>query len=167
MDLAALETDVARLDAVYRPVATAPIPLDEVDGLGERIAAELAALGVEGEAEAVLRAVISRYAEGSDDDRAVIRGLFRRYTSFRWAAPLPGEWHGAAEFRTHVLRISACDQGADTRDDLLALRALCDQARKAGIDPAPILAEVAALSCDEDHYGMGSTRDILLRFASP
>ncbi|MFC7478841.1 hypothetical protein ACFQX7_00550 [Luedemannella flava] len=105
MDLAALETDVARLDAVYRPVATAPIPLDEVDGLGERIAAELAALGVEGEAEAVLRAVISRYAEGSDDDRAVIRGLFRRYTSFRWAAPLPGEWHGAAEFRTRAAHL--------------------------------------------------------------
>jgi hypothetical protein len=141
---------MARLDAAYRPYAdgTAPAP-------GPRVAAE---------AEALLREVIAAYARADGPGRAAIRALFDRYTAFRWAAHLPRDWAGAGELRDRLLHLSACNQGADTRDEILALRDLCARARAAGIDPAPILREVAELSSDEDRYGMGSMRDILLRY---
>lgn len=169
MDLADLEASVARLDALYRPVATGRVdPADLADpaALGARIEAELAALGVADSAETVLRAIVERYAAGPEAHRVAIRRLFDRYTSFRWAAHLPRRAETAAELRAHLIHLSARDQGADTRDELLALRAMCDDARKVGVDLAPILTEVAAMSSDEDRYGMGSTREILLRFAA-
>lgn len=157
MDLTEIEAEMARLDALYRPVARAPIDLTNPIGLtsmGER----LAALGVEAETQAVLEAIIKAYAGG---DRPAIRELFDRYASFRWAAQLPQDWSTADGFRAHLIHLSARDQGADTRDEILTLQALCDQAHQNGIDVGPILDEVAAMSSDVDRYGMGSMRQII------
>lgn len=164
MDLAELEAELALLDAVYRRVATRPVDPDARDDLGTAVWAELAALGVDDQAEAALRVAIEAYAAGDDTVRVAVRRLFDRYPSFRWAAHLPPEWDSAADFRDRLIHLSARDQGADTRDEILALRDLCDRARRAGIDPRPILAEVAALSSDVDRYGMGSMRDVILRY---
>jgi hypothetical protein len=141
-----LEQEVARLDAVLEPIAKSPYdgqPFDVVVPAGAR---------------EVLRALLDHYATGDDDERAVIRALFERYTSFRWAVHLPD-----ADFRTRLLHFSARDQGADARDELLALDALCASARDKGVDLGPVLREVAALSSPVDKYGMGSTRDFLSR----
>jgi hypothetical protein len=51
----------------------------------------------------------------------------------------------------------------DTRDELLTLWDLCESAKNAGIDIAPILVEVAGVSSDVDRYGMGSIKEILLK----
>ena len=53
------------------------------------------------------------------------------------------------------------DQGADTRDEIVALQHLCDRVRQAGIHINPILKEVAAISSELDRYGMGSMLSIL------
>lgn len=61
MDLAEIEAELARLDAVYRPVARSPIDL-----------VDPTVLGVDAEAQAVLRAVTELYevaALSSDIDR--------------------------------------------------------------------------------------------------
>ncbi|WP_326584975.1 hypothetical protein OG250_41390 [Streptomyces sp. NBC_00487] len=55
--------------------------------------------------------------------------------------------------------MSAVDQGSDTRDELLALRDLCEDVRQAGIDIGPYPREAAELSSREDTYGVGSLRD--------
>jgi hypothetical protein len=58
---------------------------------------------------------------------------------------------------------SFLDQGGDSRDALLWLRAFCDQT---GVDCAAIsalLRDIAALSSSVDLYGMGSTQAMLLR----
>jgi len=55
------------------------------------------------------------------------------------------------------------DQGSDTRDELLALHDYCQAATRAGVPIGPVLTQVAALSSDEDKYGMGSARGLLLR----
>ncbi|MER7007534.1 hypothetical protein ABT297_31445 [Dactylosporangium sp. NPDC000555] len=165
MNLAGIEREMARLDAVYRPVATAPVDLADPGApldLGASIGAQLAALGVGGRSEAVLRAVAEAYTAGDGTVRAAIRGLFERYPSFRWAAHLPPCWDTAAEFRTRLVLLCAHDQAPDTRDEILALRDLCDRARRAGIDVGPVLEEVATMASDADRYGMGSTRAILL-----
>jgi hypothetical protein len=165
MELAELEAEMSRLDGIYRPVAKAPVdPSDRPEDLGAVIEAELAGLAVGDQAEAVLRAVLSLYAAGGDDVRVAIRRLFDRYTSFRWAAHLPRDWDSAADFRARLIHMSARDQGPDTRDEILALWDLCERALRAGIDVGPILDEVAAISSDVDRYGMGSMRDVFLRY---
>ncbi len=167
VELGQVEREMARLDAVYRPVATAPLRPDDLSAvadLGARIGAELAALGVNDRAEAVLHQVIGLYDGRDEATRATIRGLFDRYPSFRWAAHLPWDWATAVEFRARLIHLSARDQGADTRDEILALQDLCERAGRCGVDVGPILAEVAAISSDVDRYGMGSMRSILLRY---
>lgn len=114
---------MARLDASFRPVATKPV--DDSDGdailsLGATIRAELASLGVDDQAEAVLRAVIEVYSAGDETVRAAVRTLFDRYPSFRWAANLRQGGDTVAEFRAQLICLSARDQGADTRDEILA-----------------------------------------------
>ncbi|TCB93392.1 hypothetical protein E0H26_22895 [Micromonospora zingiberis] len=166
MDLAGIDAEMASLDLAYRRVATEPVDVTDPDALtnlGATVAAALAALGVDDRAEAVLRAVVQRYATGDESDRVALRGMFGRYPSFRWAAHLPRHWAGAAEFRARLIHLSARDQGDDARDEILGLQDLCDRAVQDGIDVDPILDEVAALSSAVDRYGMGSTRDIIRR----
>jgi hypothetical protein len=167
LDLPAVELEMARLDAVYRPVAEKPIDVNDTaafENLGATVTAELADLGVEDRAEAVVRGIVALYVSGDDATRVAIRRLFDRYTSFRWAAHLLHDWDTAEEFRARLIHMSARDQGSDTRDEILALQDYCDQARHAGIDVGPILEEVADLSSDEDRYGMGSMRSVLLQY---
>lgn len=158
---------MAGLDAVFRPVVKSPVDAvlrDDPEAWGASVAAELGRLGVDDRAEAAVRTVIEVYAAGDETLRAAVRRLFDRYTSFRWAAQLPREWDTAEEFRAHLIHLSARDQGADTRDEILVLRDLCDRALGLGIDTGPILNEVAAMSSDEDRYGMGSMRGVILAY---
>ncbi|MFC4106352.1 hypothetical protein [Micromonospora zhanjiangensis] len=167
VELVEIEREMARLDAVYRPVATAPVGITDPDAfldLGTAVEADLTRLGVADQAEAVLRAVVEAYAAGDEPVRTAVRRLFDRYPSFRWAAHLPRDWTTAGEFRARLICLSARDQGADTRDEILALRDLCHRARCAGIDVDPILDEVAAMSSDRDRYGMGSMRHVILTY---
>jgi hypothetical protein len=167
VELAAVEREMAILDAVYRPVATRPVDVADLDAAGDRgatVEADLARLAVQARAETVLRAVIEAYAAGDQATRATIRRLFDRYDSFRWAAHLPRDWSTADDFRARLVHLSARDQASDTRDEIMALQHLCDQARRAGIDVDPILDEVAAMSSDVDRYGMGSMRAVILAY---
>jgi hypothetical protein len=165
MDLVDLSRRVARLDAALRPIATQEVPLDDLAGWMERMRAAPPAVeqaGVAEESVVVLRALIQVYAEGGEAERAAVRTLFDRYTSFRWAAHLPERPDSAAGLRTQLLHLSARDHDGDTRDELLRLRELLAEARAAGVDADTVLAEVAALSSDVDRYGMGSIRSILI-----
>jgi hypothetical protein len=159
------ETDdeMARIDALLRPIATRRVDTSDPDYETKlRESRPLEEAGVKAEAEAVLRAVIALYAEGDDAVRAAVRALFNRYTSFRWAVHVPHE-PTPESFRFALLHFSARDQGPDARDELLGLRDLCAEAEQAGIDIAPMVAQIALLSSDVNRYGMGSTREFLLR----
>ena len=161
MNLVDVEREMARLDAVFRPVASSTVDVevrDDPAAWGASVEAELRLLAVDDQAEAAVRAIVEVYAAGDESVRAAVRRLFDRYTSFRWAAHLPREWDTTEEFRAHLIHLSARDQGSDTRDEILALNDLCDRALGLGIDTGPILDEVAAMSSDEDRYGMGSMR---------
>jgi hypothetical protein len=168
VDLAELEEEVALLDAVLAPVAQAPLDISDPGWLQKMTAVSeqsspVEQAGVRDEAEAVLSAMIDRYATGDEATRTAIRQMFDRYTSFRWAVTLPQPADTAEGFRAQLLHLSARDQGADPRDELLTLQGVCTEAKAAGLDIAPILVEVAAMSSDVDKYGMGSTRQFLLR----
>ncbi|MEV6966649.1 hypothetical protein AB0M47_16185 [Hamadaea sp. NPDC051192] len=146
------ETEIARLDDRFRPIAQASTPSRD--------------LPAEASAERVLRSLINVYAESTEPDRAALRRLLDRYRYFRWGAHLPYEWTGAAEFRARLIHLSLVDQGDDTRDEILTLRDYCTRAYAEGIEVAPIVAEVVTMSSDVDKYGMGSMKAVLSAYAS-
>jgi hypothetical protein len=160
--LSEIEDEVSVLDGLLEPIATRPVDLGDPEWMAKLQKSDpLAEAGVEVEAKATLLAMLTSYAEGGEDVRAAIRGMFNRYTSFRWAAHLPRE-ETPAGFRLRLVHFSAVDQGADARDAVLGLADLCSAARAANVDITGILAEVAGMSSDADRYGMGSTRKFLL-----
>ncbi|MEU4742989.1 hypothetical protein AB0G02_21325 [Actinosynnema sp. NPDC023658] len=159
-DLSAIEEDVAVLDAVLEPVANAPVDLSDPDWGAKLESAPLDRADVRTEADAVLTEILARY-EADAGARPGLRALFDRYPSFRWAVN-PAFPATADGVRSALLLLSARDQGADARDELMVLRAVCDEARAAGVDVDPLLREVAAMSNDVDRYGMGSMRRLLL-----
>ncbi|MFC8077879.1 hypothetical protein ACFUN8_20345 [Streptomyces sp. NPDC057307] len=165
-ELADLEERVALIDLRIEPIATRPVDLTDPDWARkvEEGPRPLDEAGIRPEAEAALREVLSRYEEGGEDVRAALRALLARCHSFCWATTLPLELT-AKGFRQRLLEMSVEDQGRDARDLMVALNALCGQARDAGVDIGPLLLDVAELSSDVDRYAMGSTRDVLLRAA--
>lgn len=120
--------------------------------------------GLRPEAETALRDVLSLYEGGDEDLRIALRTLLERCHSFCGVTTLPFE-PTSQGFRQRLLKISVEDQGRDARDMMVHLNDLCGQTRDAGVDIRPLLLDVAELSTDVDKYGMGSTRDILLRAA--
>lgn len=165
-ELAELKERVATIDACVEPIATRPVDLTDPDWMrrmqeGPR---PLDEAGIRPEAEAALRDVLSLYEEGDEDVRAALRTLLEQCHSFCWATTLPFQ-STPQGFRQRLLELSVEDQGRDTRDMMVDLNGLCGQARDAGVDIRPLLLGVAELSSDVDKYGMGSTRNILLRAA--
>ncbi len=128
-DLAAIEEDVALLDAVLEPIAKAPVDVDDPTGW--------------------------RSSGSRRTRRTAPPCVPRRAVNPRFPATPEG-------VRSALMLLSVRDQGADTRDELMVLWAVCGEARAAGVDVDPILREVAAISSDVDRYGMGSVREIFL-----
>ena len=159
-----MESAVAKLDKALQPMAERPIDISVpnwVQGLlGSR---PLAEAGIKSEAETLLKSILMQYAISDESTRVAIRQLFDRYSAFRWASSLACTPTTAAGFRLHLLHLSVRDQASDARDEILALRYLCAQARQSGVDVGPILHEVAGLSSAVDRYGMGSTKSFLLK----
>ena len=166
-ELPDIERRVALVDAVVAPLINQPI---DISTMAKFMAVfEAGPPEVEpatnAEAEQLLRTLLASYVTGDDDTRSAVRAMLERYPSFRWVANL--SWEPTEEcVRLHVLHLSARDQAADPRDEILTLNDLCAKAREAGIEIAPILREVAAISSEVDRYGMGSTRRLLLSGAT-
>jgi hypothetical protein len=162
-DLTELELQLMEIDERLHPIATRPIAFDAVKTLTLLAEARspLDEAGVRSETEALLNALAAEYQRSDEETRKAIRRLFASYQYFAWAASFSVSPITEAGFRQDLIRFSMLDQGKDSRDALLALRALCEQARAAGIDVKPILREVAEFSSDENKYGMGSTKRML------
>ena len=160
-----LEFRIAKLEELLQPIANRPVDITRPGWL-ERLQAGLPPLdeaGVRDTAERLLAEILAAYAQGTFEARAAIRRLFQKHPSFAWAATLSVPWTTMDGLRPHLILFSIDDQGRDGRDALLALQRICQDARGAGLEIAPVLQEIAAMSSNEDKYGMGSTRQMLLR----
>ncbi|WFF03223.1 hypothetical protein [Micromonospora sp. WMMD964] len=166
MDLAAIREDVAVIDALLRDIADRPVDLTDPDWPAKLSAAKppVEEAGVAVEAAATLAALLDVYEFGDEVTRDEVRRIFRAHRAFSWGVGLHDEFpSAAAEFRRRLVHISARDQSADPRDDLMEIWELCERARDNGIDVEPVLYAVAEISGEADHFGMGSTRRLILR----
>ena len=116
--------------------------------------------------EQLLGELVPAYAKSDDETRSAIRRMFAEYGSFAWAAALSTRPTSVGGLRQHLILFSMKDQGWDSRDALLTLQEIVREADKAGVDKAAVLREVAAMSSSINRYGMGSTRDMLLKFVN-
>lgn len=159
------ELKMMELEEKLRPIAKRPVDITRPDWF-ERLQAggsPLDEAGVRDTTERLLAEILAAYAQGPTQTRTAIRQLFQQHRSFAWAATLSVPRTTSDGLRQHLLLFSIIDQGRDSRDAWLTLQEMCQGAKAAGLDPEPILREVAAVSSDENKYGMGSTRQMLLK----
>lgn len=153
------------LEARLRPIANKPVDITK-PGWGLRLTQcphPLDAAGVRREADTLLQELINVYRSGAEDDREAVRRLFKEYKAFGWAASLAFAPTTEENFRQYLVLFSMKDQERDSRDAILLLQDLCRQAKASDVLIEPILREVAQLSSSSNRFGMGSTRDMLLR----
>jgi len=163
-DLTQWEIRMMELEERLLPIARRPVDMTDPNCI-RRLQEEshpLDEASVRADADALLEELIDQYQSGPTDTREAIRQLFAKYDSFSWGAALPYAPTSEASFLRHLVLFSIQDQGKDTRDAILWLRELCHAAAAAGIVAAPILESVAELSSDENKYGMGSTKRLIL-----
>jgi len=133
ISLADFESRIAGLEERLRPVAGRPVDIT-VPGWGERLVTAPHPLddpGARAGMESLLRELIAVYRKTSEDVRVALRKFFEQYPAFAWAASLPSNPRAADGFREQLLLFSLKDQGRDSRDALLDLRHLCEEARAA------------------------------------
>lgn len=165
MDLSSVQADVAAMDLRLREIANRPVDMSDPDWHAKLAtqAPPAEEAGVAAEAAAALATLLDAYESGDSYTRAEVRRIFRAHPSFNWGVGLPRTWSTPAEFRRRLVHLSARDQARDARDELMTLWELCAAGRERGIAIEPILREVAAISGDTDHYGMGSMRHLIMR----
>jgi hypothetical protein len=154
---------IAELDRCLRPIADRPVDITKPGwGINLTQAHPLDEAGVRYEADLLLRELITFYRVNSDESRGAIRKLFAENRAWTWAASLSFDPTTEENLRQHLLLFSIKDQGRDSRDAILWLQYICQTARSAGSNTTAALKEVAALSSNENKYGMGSTQKMLL-----
>lgn len=165
MSLAAVRVDVAVIDELLREIAKRKVDVSDPDWVAKLRQAPppVEEAGVAPEAAAALEAMLDAYETGGVVAREEVRDIFRACPSFRWAVGLPWQFESVAEFRRRLVLVSARDQGADARDELMTIWWLCNHARARGIAVEPVLREVAALSSDADLHGFGSMQELIMR----
>jgi hypothetical protein len=165
MDLAEVRADVAVIDELLREILHRPVDISDPDWMAKlrRAPRPVVEAGVEPEAGAALEVLLDAYENGDASEREEVRNILREFPSFRSAAGLPRPWESVGEFRRRLVHVSARDQGADPRDELMTIWALCNRARERGIEVEPVLREVANLSSDVDLYGLGSMQKLIMR----
>jgi hypothetical protein len=104
--------------------------------------------GIRVEAESLLAALLAAYAAGTPPERESIRELLRANAQFAWATSVQEPPTTPRGFRQHLLLLSANDEGQDSRDVILSLDDLLANATREGVDIAPIVAEIDAMSSE-------------------
>jgi hypothetical protein len=166
--LASWESRIKELDERLRPIANRPVDISEPNWLDrlQRATPPLDEAGVRTSAQALLEEIISAYAQSTESMRAATRELFRKYHAFSWAATSPERPTTVKTLEQHLMLFSIKDQGRDSRDALVTLGEICQEATAAGVDLRPALEQAAALSSPSNPFGMGSTQQMLLRAIS-
>lgn len=163
-DIDAALRSAARFDARLEPIARRAVDLNDPDWVSKlRNSRPIDEAGIRREAETLLDDLLTAYRTGDSSLRAAIRTVFALNPSFAWAAAPAQPANSLDGLRARLLRISARDRSQDLREATLSIGELCVDATAAGIDPAPLLAEVADISSDESDDSSPSMAELFRR----
>src|SRR5204862_47405 len=83
-------SELTRMEAALRPIATHPVDISEPDWMAKLArASPLDDAGVRGESDELLLDLLREYAVAGDADRAALRALVDEYPSYFWATRVP------------------------------------------------------------------------------
>jgi hypothetical protein len=116
--------------------------------------------GLRPQIESFFEELVENFEYLTFEQRARVIDLMASKSYLMQSAVLKDDMGTASGFRKALILFVIQDQGADTRDAILALRSIWDHGKKHGFDIDVLFREMAGLSSDEDKYGMGSTRDL-------
>jgi hypothetical protein len=153
---------LARLEKAISPIANRPLKLDELGSLSKR-PTPMDEAGVRVEAQSLLVEILRALEVGEDEDRRAIRELVPQYRNFFWAAYPPEAETAAETLRLRFLHFALIDQYPDPRNAVLWLQELCEKPGVPLKRLASLRRELAPVASDEDRYGFGSTRSMLLK----
>jgi hypothetical protein len=167
--LPAWTSAIEHLDAALRPIASRPVTLADLASAEARRGwgNPLEEAGIADAAAVLMAEILEGYSRANAADRCALRRLFSEHRALGWAAgflvPFSADARSA---RQQLLLFSLLDQGGDSRDALVWLRAFCGQP---GVDCQAVpelLREIAALSSAVDHFHLGSTASMLMNAAA-
>jgi hypothetical protein len=149
-DIDAALRSAARFDARLGPLAKRVVDASDPAWVAKmRNSLPLDEAEIRQQAETLLDNLLTAYRTGDRPLREAIRTLFALNPNFAWATGPAQPADSLDGLRARLLRISARDRSQDLRDAILSINELCIGARAIGIDPTPVLAEIANISSDE------------------
>jgi uncharacterized protein (TIGR02996 family) len=155
---ARLRAELARLEDALRPLQNVPPP---PEGPGY-LSARLDQAGVGAEVPALMLDLLAAYVAGTDEQRRTLRALVPEFRLFFHYAHPPDAETAAETTRRRLIHFALIDQYPDPRDALLWLQELCEKPGVSLRKFASLRREVASMTSDENRYGFGSTRSLLL-----
>lgn len=154
--------ELIRLDKMIRPIAEGPVTLTELKTIFQQPDV-VDYVGIRQEAHSVLLEILRAVETSTEEERRSIRLLVPTYKSFFWAVQPPDAETPEKTLRRSLVHFALIDQYPDPRDAILWLESLCQAPDVLLERLAAIRREVAELASDDDQYGFGSTRSMLLK----
>jgi hypothetical protein len=141
---------LARLTALDDAAARREVPRGDIDRLFDEL--------------------VAGYEVLPEEDRAVLRSRVqgcRAWSQHEYWSHQPSYYlrfrdgGDSADLRRALMDASLFDGWPDVRDTLVGLGLIRQAAERHGLDAAPVLEEVAAVSSPEDRTGFGAMRELL------
>lgn len=150
-------TELQALDSTVRPILETPYT-SEVESFFK----ELDALGLKDRANAMVNQLIDQFPKLNARNRLSLSELVNQYDGVNWLTDITEKIETYETFKANLIWFAILDQGKDTRDAILSLRSLIEKGNALDYPVKTLLQEVSELASQEDKYGWGSTRNLIL-----
>lgn len=145
-------------DSRVKPVINAPYTGDS-----SSFYQELHALGLKSRADAIVQQIVDEFPKLTAENRRKVSELVNRYSGINWLTDLMRKVESIEAFRLSLTWFVIMDQGKDTRDAILELESYISKGKTFGYPVKALLQEISRMASEQDRYGWGSTRDLILK----
>jgi len=163
-DLNEIRQEVEEFNRLLDPVANAEVDINDPNWQKKLDEDQhpLDEVGIREAAERLTQTIMELFLGSNSKGRSQIRKLLADNQSFSWAMTPPESSDPERVFRDRVL-LFVMDDTVDTRDAIMGIGTLVDDARSSGVRYRPILKQIAKVAGTTDRYGFGSLRSVIKR----
>lgn len=151
------KTELQALDSMIRPILDTPYT-----GESDSFYKELQVLDLKDLANAIVNQLIDQFPKLNARERLSLSELVDQYNGVTWLTDITTKVETIEAFKANLIWFVIRDQEKDTRDAILSLRSLIEKGRALDYPVKALLQEVSELASQEDKYGWGSTRNLIL-----